>query len=201
VPARAQPDGTVVCLTGMTTVSTHGRSGRDGRVGRKTGDSVDVMAEVFSGQYSSLVRLAAMLLEDAHGAEDVVQEAYVRVAARHGRLRDPHNALAYLRQTVVNLSRNTIRRRVLARRHSTFSVRDTPSAEDGAIESFERQAVIRGLRALPRRHRETLVLRYYLDFTVEQTAQTLGLSTGAVKSYTSRGLQQLRERIEEEESL
>jgi RNA polymerase sigma-70 factor (sigma-E family) len=169
-------------------------------VDRQTETSVDVMAEVFSSQYSSLVRLAAMLVEDSHAAEDIVQEAYVRVAARHTRLRDPHNALAYLRQTVVNLSRNTIRRRLLARRHSTASVLDTASAEDGAIERFERQAVIRGLRALPRRHRETLVLRYYLDFTVEQAAQALGLSTGAVKSYTSRGLRQLRERIEGEES-
>jgi RNA polymerase sigma-70 factor (sigma-E family) len=186
---------------GMTTVFAHGRSERDGRVDRLTGASVDVMAEVFSGQYSSLVRLAAMLLDDAHAAEDIVQEAYVKVATRHSRLRDPNKALAYLRQTVVNLSRNTIRRRLLARRHSTSSFPDAASAEDGAIKSFERQAVIRGLRALSRRHRETLVLRYYLDFTVEQTAQTLRLSTGAVKSYTSRGLQQLRELIEKEESL
>jgi RNA polymerase sigma-70 factor (sigma-E family) len=185
----------------VTSVSMQGGSERDGPVDRPAEAHVNAMAEVFTAQYPSLVRLAAMLLDDAHAAEDVVQEAYIRVAARHGRLRDPHRALAYLRQTVVNLSRNSIRRRLLAGRHSTFSFPHGASAEDGVIESFERQTVIRGLRALPRRHRETLVLRYYLDFSVEQTARTLGLSTGAVKSYTSRGLQQLRELIEAEESV
>src|ERR1700738_1979334 len=49
--------------------------------------SANVMVEVFTGQYLSLVRLAAMLLDDSHAAEDVVQDAYVRVAGRHYRLR------------------------------------------------------------------------------------------------------------------
>lgn len=148
------------------------------------GDSpANVMAEVFTGQYPSLVRLAAMLLNDCHTAEDVVQDAYVRVAARHYRLRDPHKALAYLRQTVVNLSRNSLRRRMLARRHAASSLPVAASAEDDAIDRFERQAVIQGLRALPRRQREVLVLRYYLECSVEETAELLGLSTGSVKAY------------------
>jgi RNA polymerase sigma-70 factor (sigma-E family) len=152
----------------------------------------NVMLDVFTNRYASLVRLAAMLLDDAHAAEDVVQDAYVRVAARHYRLRDPHNALAYLRQAVVNLSRNSLRRRLVARRHTAPELPDAASAEDDAIDRFERLAVIRGLRGLPRRHREVLVLRYYLDYSVEQTAEVLGISTGAVKAYASRGIQQLK---------
>lgn len=156
---------------------------------------MDVIAEAFAGQYPTLVRLAAMLLDDAHAAEDVVQDAYLRVAARPVRLRDPQKALAYLRQTVVNLSRNAIRRRALVRRHAATDLPDAASAEESAIESFERQAIVLALRRLPRRHRETLVLRYYLELSVDETARTLGISTGAVKAYTSRGFQQLRDLI------
>ncbi|HKD98694.1 MAG TPA: SigE family RNA polymerase sigma factor [Micromonosporaceae bacterium] len=160
----------------------------------------DAMAEVFAGQYPSLVRLAAMLLDDAHAAEDIVQDAYVRVAARHFRLRDPHKALAYLRQTVVNLARNSLRRRLVVRRHAISNLTAAASAEDEAIDRFEQQAVVRGLRALSRRHREVLVLRYYLDCSVEETAELLGLSTGSVKGYASRGFQQLRELLDREGS-
>jgi DNA-directed RNA polymerase specialized sigma24 family protein len=106
------------------------------------------MIAVFTGQYSSLVRLAAMLLDDSHAAEDVVQDAYVRVAARHYRLRDPDRALAYLRQTVVNLARNSLRHQLVARRHAASSFPAAASAEDDAIDRFERQAVIRALRTL-----------------------------------------------------
>jgi RNA polymerase sigma factor (sigma-70 family) len=68
------------------------------------------------------------------------------------------------------------------------------------IDRFERQAVVRGLRALPRRHREVLVLRYYLECSVEETAGLLGISTGSVKAYASRGFQQLKALVDEEES-
>jgi RNA polymerase sigma-70 factor (sigma-E family) len=164
----------------------------------RIGSSADVLAEVLTGQYASLVRLAAMLLDDAHVAEDIVQDAYVRVAGRHYRLRDPDKALAYLRQTVVNLARNSLRRRLVARRHAAPEARTAASAEDDAIGRFERQAVVRGLRSLSRRHREVLVLRYYLDCSVEDTAELLGLSTGAVKAYSSRGFQQLKSVLEKE---
>jgi RNA polymerase sigma-70 factor (sigma-E family) len=158
------------------------------------------MVEVFTGQYPSLVRLAAMLLDDSHAAEDIVQDAYVRVATRRHRLRDPHKALAYLRQTVVNLARNALRRRLMARRHAGSSLPAAASAEDDAIDRFERQAVVRSLRARPRRHREVLVLRYYLDCSVEETAELLGLRAGSVKAYASRGFQQLKALVEGEES-
>lgn len=180
-------------------VSVHD-GGQDPGVDSGEDSTANVMVEVFTGQYPSLVRLAAMLLDDAHAAEDVVQDAYVRVAARHYRLHDPHKALAYLRQTVVNLARNSLRRRLVARRHPAASLPAAASAEDDAIDRFERQAVVRGLRALSRRHREVLVLRYYLECSVEETAELLGLSTGSVKAYASRGFQQLKALVDGEES-
>lgn len=174
--------------------------GQDPEVDGREDSSANVMVEVFTGQYASLVRLAAMLLDDSHAAEDVVQDAYVRVAARHYRLRDPDKALAYLRQTVVNLARNSLRHRLVARRHAASSLPAAASAEDDAIGRFERQAVIRGLRALPRRHREVLVLRYYLQCSVEETGALLGLSAGSVKAYASRGFKQLKALVDGEES-
>jgi RNA polymerase sigma-70 factor (sigma-E family) len=172
--------------------------------GREVADRVDdaahVIGEVFAAQYPALVRLAAMLLSDPHAAEDIVQDAYVRVAARRYRVRDPDQALAYLRQTVVNLARNSLRRRLLIQRHSTVSLSDEPSAEADAIARFEQQQVIRDLRSLSRRHREVVVLRYYLDCSIEETADLLGLSTGAVKAYASRALQQLKAMGAERES-
>jgi RNA polymerase sigma factor (sigma-70 family) len=121
----------------------------------------DVLAEVLTGQYASLVRLAAMLLDDAHAAEDVVQDAYVRVAARHYRLRDPAKALAYLRQTVVNLARNSLRRRLVARKYAVRDRDPVASAEDDTIRRFQQQVVVRALRSLSRRHREVLGVNYF----------------------------------------
>jgi RNA polymerase sigma-70 factor (sigma-E family) len=174
--------------------------GQDPEAGSREDCSANVLIAVFTGQYPSLVRLAAMLLDDSHEAEDVVQDAYVRVAARHYRLRDPNRALAYLRQTVVNLARNSLRHQLVARRHAASNLPAAASAEDDAIDRFERQAVIRALRALPRRHREVLVLRYCLQCSVEETADLLRLSTGSVKAYTSRGVNQLKALVDGQES-
>jgi len=157
----------------------------------------DVLTEVFTGQYPSLVRLAAMLLDDPSAAEDVVQDAYVRVAGRQRRLHDPQKALAYVRQTVVNLARNSLRRRLLARRRTEPAPPDAASAEQDAIARFERRSVVQSLRALPRRQREVVVLRYYLECSVDETAALLGLSEGAVKAYASRGVQQLKAMVQE----
>jgi RNA polymerase sigma-70 factor (sigma-E family) len=141
----------------------------------------DLLTTLYSVHYRSLLRLAALLLDDLAACEDVVQEAYIRVHGARARLRDQDKALAYLRQTVVNLSRSTLRRRVVAARHAA-------SAEHDAYALVERDAVVVALKALPRRQREAVVLRYYADATEAQAAAVMGVSVGAVKSYTSRGL-------------
>ena len=196
---RTQPSCGTACLTGVTNTSVSS-GGLNRELDSRESTSADVMVEVFTAQYLTLVRLAAMLLADSHAAEDVVQDAYVRVAGRHYRLRDPDKALAYLRQTVVNMARNSMRHRLVARRHAVSSLPDAASAEDDAMDRFERQAIVQGLRSLSRRHREVLVLRFYLDCSVEETAGLLGLSTGAVKAYASRGFQQLKALVGEDGS-
>lgn len=145
------------------------------------------LATLYAAHYRSLVRLAALLLDDLAACEDVVQEAYVRMHGR--RLDDPHRALAYLRQTVVNLARSALRRRLVARRLAPPPERHT--VDDAAYATVERDALVRALRTLPRREREALVLRYFGDLSEAQTAEAMGCAVGSVKGYTSRGLARL----------
>ena len=156
------------------------------------GTSVDQLTETYQAHYRSLLGLAALLLDDNASCEDVVQEAFIRVHAARRRVRDPEKTLAYLRQTVVNLSRSTLRRRIMGLRLLPKPMPDMASAEEGAYDALERDHLRRSLRGLQRRQREVLVLRYLADMTEAQVADALGISVGSVKAYGSRGLAALR---------
>jgi RNA polymerase sigma-70 factor (sigma-E family) len=163
--------------------------------------SEETLTALYVAEYGRLLRLAALLVDDLGSCEEIVQEAYLKVhAALLGpkpRLRDDDRALAYLRQTVVNLARSSLRRRLVARKHAPRPMPDAPSAEEGAYAQVERAAVVKALRDLPRRQREAVVLRYYGDLSEAAAASVMGVSVGAVKSYTSRGLAALAEALEE----
>ena len=156
------------------------------------GTSVDLLTETYQAHYRSLLGLAALLLDDTASCEDVVQEAFIRVHAARRRVREPDKTLAYLRQTVVNLSRSTLRRRILGLRLLQKPMPDMASAEEGAYDALERDQLLQAMRGLQRRQREVLVLRYFADMTEAQVADSLGISVGSVKAYGSRGLAALR---------
>ncbi len=156
------------------------------------GTTVDHLTETYRAHYRSLLGLAALLLDDTASCEDVVQEAFIRVHSARSRVREPEKTLAYLRQTVVNLSRSTLRRRILGLKLLSKPMPDMASAEEGAYEQLERDQLIRSMRGLQRRQREVLVLRYFADMTEAQVAETLGISVGSVKAYGSRGIAALR---------
>lgn len=160
------------------------------------GADVDHLTETYQAHYRSLLRLAALLLDDIASCEDVVQEAFIRVHAARRRVREPEKTLAYLRQTVVNLSRSTLRRRIIGLRLLPKPMPDMASAEEGAYDALERDELKAALRGLQRRQREVLVLRYYADLTEAQVADALGISIGSVKAYGSRGLVALRALME-----
>jgi RNA polymerase sigma-70 factor (sigma-E family) len=143
------------------------------------------------------VRLSVLLVRDVETAEEVVQDSFVAMHGRWRRLHEPDKALAYLRQTVVNRSRSVLRRRAVAARHVNAPPPDHPGADESAVATERRTAVLDALRALPQRQREVLALRYYLDLSEAQIAETLGISRGAVKSHASRGAASLRELLEE----
>ncbi|MFI9720796.1 SigE family RNA polymerase sigma factor [Streptomyces sp. NPDC052396] len=156
------------------------------------GTTVDHLTETYRAHYRSLLGLAALLLDDTASCEDVVQEAFIRVHSARNRVRDPEKTLAYLRQTVVNLSRSALRRRILGLKLLSKPMPDMASAEEGAYEQLERDQLIKAMRGLQRRQREVLVLRYFADMTEAQVAEVLGLSIGSVKAYGSRGIAALR---------
>ena len=160
--------------------------------------AADSLTVLYAAHYRGLVRLAAYLTGDRDGAEEVVQDAYVKVLGRWGGLRDLDKGEAYLRQTVVNLSRSRLRHRVVVERHAPAPLPDAASAETGAISELDRTAVVSALAELPRRQREAIVLRYYADLSEAQTAYAMGISAGAVKSHTSRGMAALRHLLEED---
>ncbi|MCQ4210104.1 SigE family RNA polymerase sigma factor [Streptomyces longispororuber] len=161
-----------------------------------TGTTVDHLTETYRAHYRSLLGLAALLLDDTASCEDVVQEAFIRVHSARKRVRDPEKTLAYLRQTVVNLSRSTLRRRILGLKLLTKPMPDMASAEEGAYDLLERDALKKALKGLQRRQREVLVMRYFADMTEAQVAEALGISLGSVKAYGSRGIAALRVAME-----
>ncbi|MGW0534146.1 SigE family RNA polymerase sigma factor [Streptomyces sp. NPDC003032] len=168
------------------------REGADDTMTMTAGTTVDHLTETYRAHYRSLLGLAALLLDDTASCEDVVQEAFIRVHSARKRVRDPEKTLAYLRQTVVNLSRSALRRRILGLKLLSKPMPDMASAEEGAYDLLERDELIKAMRGLQRRQREVLVLRYFADMTEAQVAETLGISLGSVKAYGSRGIAALR---------
>ncbi|MQA85960.1 MAG: SigE family RNA polymerase sigma factor [Streptosporangiales bacterium] len=155
-------------------------------------DADKAVTTLYGENYRSLVRLAVLLVRDVATAEEVVQDAFVAMHGAWRRLRDPEKALAYLRQSVVNRSRSVLRHRAVVDKYAPKATPDAPSAEHGAMGAIERTAVVDALRELPIRQREALVLRYYADFSEAQIAEAMGISRGAVKSHTARGMAALR---------
>jgi RNA polymerase sigma-70 factor (sigma-E family) len=155
-------------------------------------DVARAVTAIYTTHYRSLVRLAVLLVRDVATAEEVVQDSFIAMHAAWRRLRDTEKALSYLRQSVVNRSRSVLRHRMVVDKNAPKPAPDMPSAEQGAISLLERSAVIAALRTLPPRQREALVLKYYADLSEAQIATAMGISRGAVKSHTARGVAALR---------
>jgi RNA polymerase sigma-70 factor (sigma-E family) len=169
-------------------------SARVSRVASAEGAKLD---ELYRRHAGGAVRLAYLLLQDRMLAEDIVQDAFVKVAGRLIHLRDPGAFDAYLRRTVVNLSRSYVRRRMVER---AFLKRETAAAERESASwptsSFEdREVLWRALGRLPERQRVAIVLRFYEDLPEVQVADILRCRPGTVKSRVSRGLEALRDEM------
>ncbi|MFY1671705.1 SigE family RNA polymerase sigma factor [Plantactinospora sp. WMMB334] len=157
----------------------------------------EAIASLFAAHYRPLVRLATLLLHDRGAAEEIVQDGYVALHGHWSRLRDADRALGYLRTSVVNRCRSALRHRRVVTAHLAGArpAADAPSAEAGALDLLRHDTVIAALRTLPPRQREALVLRYYLDLSEAETADLMGVSRGAVKSHTFRGLTALKQSL------
>ena len=156
------------------------------------------LEQLYDEHYVRLVRLAVLLLGDVGRAEEVVQDSFVAVyqrMCRTGGVEVLLNTPAYLRQTVVNRSRSVLRHLKVVSLHPSEAPLDEPGADHDVLRGVGRQAVIDALARLPRRQREVLALRYYLDLSERDIAETLRISPGAVKSHASRGAAALRRHL------
>ena len=152
-----------------------------------------------------LVRLAVVMTGDRGAAEDIVQDAFLGLYRRWDRLPEMSAPLAYLRVSVVNGCRTAMRRRSRLRLWPGAVAADgldevvpaagfgppaglAESAEASVLLGEEQRTVAAALWTLPRRQREAVVLRYYLDLSVDETARVMGVSPGTVKSATHRAL-------------
>ncbi len=156
----------------------------------------ELLERLFRDHYTALVRLACLLVDDRESGEEIVQDAFVRMHSNLNRVRDVDAAPAYLRSIVLNLARSRLRRRRVAKRHQEAPGEFSASLEDLAALRDDQREVISALRSLPERQQQCLVLRYYAELSEGEIATALGISTGSVKTHTSRGRATLAERLE-----
>lgn len=165
----------------------------------ETGPSADqLLNELHRAHALRLIRVATLLLGDQPSAEDVVQDAFLGLYRALPGLRDTSKALPYLRTAVVNGCRSVMRSR---RRAFLRPVPHDPpvwSAESAAMAGEDRREVLAAVARLPRRAREVLALRYYLDLTDGEIAAALEVSRGTVSSTASRALAALARELKEE---
>lgn len=158
------------------------------------GEAVDAL---YRRHAVDLGRLAFLLVGDRATAEDVVQEAFLGLHRRWLGRGAPDDPLVYVRTAVLNGCRSAMRRR--SRRPRLPYQPSVWSAESALMQGEDHRAVLAAVAGLPRRQREVLVLRFYLDLPEAEIAATLGVSRGTVSSTTSRALGALASRLGEDD--
>ena len=164
---------------------------------RAQGDTITVDAEalvvrLFESEGRSLVRLARLFVDDRDAAEDIVQEAFLRLARSAGRIDAIDRAPAYLRSIVLNLARDHNRRGLVSLRHRAAAGRDidvvVDAAGDELVRSEDHRRVLAAVRDLPTRQRDCITLRYFEECSIDQIAATLGVSVNSVKTHLRRAM-------------
>jgi RNA polymerase sigma-70 factor (sigma-E family) len=139
----------------------------------------------------ALLRTAVLLLGgDRHGAEDLLQTALLRLARHWGKAAG--NPEPYVRRILVNLAIDSTRNRRRRVAETSWPEGLEPAVQDASSDD----GLLEVLHDLPPQQRATVVLRFWDDCSVAQTAELLGCSEGTVKSNTSRALARLRDSLE-----
>jgi len=159
--------------------------------GRVTEAGEGRLAELYRRHAPEAIRLAYMLTGDRQLAEDLVQDAFVKLAGRLAHLRDPGAFPAYLQRTVVNLVNSHLRRKRLERAYLRRATAEAPTTM-ATPDTDRRLELWADLQRLPSRQRAAVVLRIYEDLPERQVADILGCRPGTVRSLVSRGLSTLR---------
>jgi RNA polymerase sigma-70 factor (sigma-E family) len=168
-----------------------------------TGRPVEPSPQILSGRLDELyrlhhldmLRLAYLICGDRPLAEDLVQEAFVRVASRFVELRNPDAFGPYLRRTLINLCRKQFRRKRVERAYLEREVRQPSSPAAVQPDVANKEAVREGLSRLTPRQRAAIVLRYYGDLSEREISERLVCRPSTVRSLIARGMQTLRAEI------
>ncbi|MEV5499456.1 SigE family RNA polymerase sigma factor [Nonomuraea fuscirosea] len=140
----------------------------------------------------ALFRTAYLLTGDRHAAEDLVQSALARTAARWRGLRDPAAIEGYVRRAMYHEQVSRWRRRAKIVELSTAEQPDVP--RDGHADSADLRLTMRAaLARLTPRQRTMLVLRYFEDMSETEIARLLGVRVGSVRSQIYRSLERLKQ--------
>ena len=144
--------------------------------------------------YVSVVRTALWITGDRSEAEELAQEAFIRLAESFDQIEDAERVAAYLHRIVVNLSRSRIRRLAVGRQKlRTVAQRNVDHvAADAANDQLLDSEFGTELRKLPKRQLQCIILRYQADLSVPEIAEALGIAEGSVKSHLHRGVQKLK---------
>lgn len=153
-----------------------------------TGTSDLDFTEFVQVSWPALYRTAYLLLGDRELAEDLAQTALTKTYAAWSRIDDHSAAPAYARRTLINTASSWFRKKGWRNELPTSILPEAAHASDPST----RPAVIEALGQLPPRQRAVVVLRYYEDLSVAETADALGCSTGTVKSQTFEAFAKLR---------
>lgn len=160
----------------------------------------DTILQAYNAYRRELLRFATLVAPQDGVAEDLVQEAFVRLYKSWSKVDDQSKVAGYLRVTVLNLARGRGRRLGVARRHRQAALPDVASAEAHALDRIGADALVAALRELPRRQRECLVLRYFEGCGESEIAEALGISVGSARTHVHRGTRSLRKLLGEEAS-
>lgn len=144
--------------------------------------------EYVAARLESLRRIAFLLCHDWHAADDLVSTTLLKLYRHWSRARRADNMDAYVRGMLTHAWLDE-RRRPWRRERPQAELPEVVATPD---EPDDRTGIGRLLRALAPRQRAVVVLRFYCDLSVEQTANLLGVSEGTVKSQSARGLETLR---------
>lgn len=159
------------------------------------GSARNEVLAVYETHYTGFVRLAMLLGNDRHTAEDLVHEAFIKLHSHWSRIDDRTKAPAYVRSTIVNLSRGKRRRQAIGLRKIVDAVPPARSAEEHVLERERRQSITAALSRLPGRQRECLVLRHYGQLTESEIAEAVGVSVGSVRTHVRRGLERMQQEL------
>jgi len=149
---------------------------------------------LYDDNWAAMVRLAALLPGSSDQADEIVQDAMVAVYRRRAMFA-ASSPRGYLRTAVVNACRSAHRHRAVVTKYARPSSVDAPGPDERALQAETSDEVMAALRRLPQRQQEVLVLRYYSELSEAEIAEALGISRGAVKSHSSRGVAALRQRL------